>query len=108
MDLVKKVKEITIEDEEFIMTFDMQSIATYKELTNRFFSKGITELFKQNDEEVVYFIASILRRKATPTVPLGRKVIDGDTLFFLLNLKNIAIEIIAESLPNDENSSKKK
>ena len=30
MDLVKKVKEITIENEEFIMTFDMKSIASYQ------------------------------------------------------------------------------
>lgn len=106
MELVKKIKEINIENEEFIMAFDMKSIAIYKDLTGRFFSRGVSELFKENDEEIIYFIASTLRRKETPNIPLGKEVLEGDILFFVMNLKIMAIELVMMSLPTE--TSKKK
>lgn len=106
MELVKKIKEINIENEEFIMAFDMKSIATYKDLTGRFFSRGVSELFKENDEEIIYFIASTLRRRETPNIPLGKEVLEGDILFFVMNLKIMAIELVMMSLPTE--TSKKK
>ena len=107
MDLVKKKKEIKIDDIEYIICFDMKSILTYKQLTGRFFSHGITNLFKLDDEEIIYFIASTLRIKEEEDEPLGLEVINGDVLAYLINFKNIVIEIIAESLPTGDNSKKK-
>lgn len=106
MNLLKKSKELCIENEEFVMEFDMRSIAAYKELSDKPFTKAIRELFKYDDEEIIKFIACTLRRKEEPTKPLGREVLDGDVLYFLLNHTNDVIELVAMSLPSD-NSKKK-
>lgn len=108
MDLIKKTIDIKIGNEEFVMAFDMRSIATYKELTNRFFTQGVARLFKEDDEEIIYFIASTLRQKETPNEPLGKEVLEGDILYFLLNLKFTVIELVASALPSSEDNSKKK
>ena len=63
MNLVRKEKEIKIGKEEYIMFFDMNSIVTYKEITKQSFSEGVKKLFEEDDEEVMYFIASTLRKK---------------------------------------------
>lgn len=107
MELVKKIKEINIEGEEFIMTFDMRSIATYKEIAVTSFNRGATKLFQFDDEAVIYFIASTLRRKETPDIPLGNEVVQGDLVYFLLNHTMDVIELVAESLPENKNSKKK-
>lgn len=107
MELVKKIKEINIEGEEFIMTFDMKSIATYKDITGTSFNRGATKLFQFDDEAVIYFIASTLRRKETPDIPLGNEVVQGDLIYFLLNHTMNVIELVAESLPENKNSKKK-
>ncbi|MDU4952976.1 hypothetical protein HF846_13940 [Clostridium cadaveris] len=106
MDLVKKVKEITIENEEFIMTFDMKSIAVYKEITGESFVAGTQKLFDFDDEAIINFIASTLRRKSEPDKPLGKEIIEGDILYFLLNHTNDVIMLVSDSLP--DKSSKKK
>lgn len=106
MDLVKKAKDITIEDEEFIMTFDMKSIAVYKEITGESFVAGTQKLFAFDDEAIINFIASTLRRKSEPDKPLGKEIIEGDILYFLLNHTNDVIMLVSDSLP--DKSSKKK
>lgn len=106
MDLVKKEKEIQIEDKSYIMAFDMKSIATYKELTGNNFNRGVHRLFSYDDEEIINFIACTLRNKSTPDKPLGAEVKNGDILYFLLNHTGDVIDLIADSLPN--NNSKKK
>lgn len=106
MDLVKKVKEITIENEEFIMTFDMKSIAVYKEITGEAFVLGTQKLFSYDDEAIINFIASTLRRKSDPNKPLGNEIIEGNILYFLLNHTEDVIMLVADSLP--DKSSKKK
>lgn len=109
MNLLKKSKELTIENEEFVMEFDMRSIASYKELFNSSFTKGVIDLFKYDDEEILKFISCTLRRKEEPTKPLGREVLEGDVLYFLLNHKDDVIELVAMSLPSESsNNSKKK
>ncbi|WP_462427198.1 hypothetical protein [Fusobacterium varium] len=106
MDLVKKTKDITIEDEEFIMTFDMKSIAVYKEITGESFVVGTQKLFNFDDESIINFIASTLRRKSEPDKPLGKEIVEGDILYFLLNHTNDVIMLVSDSLP--DKSSKKK
>lgn len=106
MNLLKKSKKINIENEEFIMEFDMRSIAIYKELSDKSFTLGVRELFKYDDREIILFIASTLRRKENPNEPLGEEVLNGDILYFLINHTDDVIELIAMSLPI-ENSKKK-
>lgn len=105
MNLLKKSKELTIENEEFVMEFDMRSIALYKELSNKSFTKGVGDLFKYDDEAIAMFIACTLRRKEDETKPLGKEVLEGDVLYFLLNHTNDVIDLVAMSLPSD-NSKK--
>lgn len=106
MDLIKKKKQVEIDGVEYILFFDMKSIIVYKELTGRFFSKGINKLLILDDEEIVYFIASTLRRKDNEDEPLGEEVLKSDILYFLINFKNIVINIITESLPTGNGSKK--
>lgn len=109
MNLVKKEKEINIDGEEFIMTFDMRSLAVYKELSNKPFTLGVHELFKYDDNAIIMFIASTLRRKEEVNRPLGREVLEGDILYFLMAHGDDVIDLIVKSLPSDntENSKKK-
>lgn len=106
MDLVKKVREFNIENEKFIMTFDMRSIAVYKELTGDSFNRGVSKLLGFDDEAIIYFIASTLRREETPDTPLGQEVIEGDLIYFLINCTMEVINLVAESLPEDKSVKK--
>lgn len=108
MNLVRKEKEIKIGEEEYIMYFDMSSIVMYKELTNRFFTHGVNKLFEQDDEEIMYFMASTLRRKNNPKKPLGKEIFEADILQLLLMHKWDAIELVSASLPQADDSEPKK
>ncbi|MBS6601301.1 MAG: hypothetical protein KH333_09885 [Clostridium sp.] len=107
MNLVRKEKEIKIGEEEYIMYFDMSSIVMYKELTNRFFTHGVNKLFEQDDEEIMYFMASTLRRKDNPKKPLGKEIFEADILQLLLMHKWDVIDLVASSLPVEETPKKK-
>lgn len=108
MNLLKKRLDFNIGDKGYVMMFDMKSIAVYKQLTGKSFSKAIGKLFEEDDEETLNFIASTLRAKENEDEPLGNEVINGDTLFYLLNFKFKVVELVALSLPTGENNSKKK
>nr|DAZ29754.1 MAG TPA: hypothetical protein [Caudoviricetes sp.] len=107
MNLVRKEKEFKIGEEEYIMYFDMSSIVMYKELTNRFFTHGVNKLFEQDDEEIMYFMASTLRRKDNPKKPLGKEIFEADILQLLLMHKWDVIDLVASSLPVEETPKKK-
>lgn len=106
MNLVKKEIDIEIEGDQYVMTFDMRSIATYKEITGASFVMGTNKLFKYDDEEIINFIASTLREKNNPKKPLGKRILEGDILYFLLNHSADVIDLIVSSLP--DSTSKKK
>lgn len=108
MNLVRKEKEIKIGKEEYIMFFDMNSIVTYKEITKQSFSEGVKKLFEEDDEEVMYFIASTLRKKENKDKPLGKEALKGDILQLLLLHKWDAIELVSASLPQADDSEPKK
>lgn len=107
MNLSKKIKEISINHQNYVLCFDMKSILKYKELSNKTFTSGIDGLFNGDDEETMYFIASTLRRKETPGVPLGTEVLNGNVIEYIVNFKLIVQEVIIDSLPQDDNSKKK-
>lgn len=62
MNIVKKVKNIKIGDEDYIMTFDMRSIAVFKELTGKSFLQSSAKLGLLDDEVVLGFIGATLRK----------------------------------------------
>lgn len=100
MNLLKKKLEITVDNEEYVMMFDMKSIAVYKDLTDKSFAEGFLELQLFNDEAAIYFIASTLRTKENPDEPLGKEFIEsGNLLFALAVLRLDAINYVNMSLP---------
>lgn len=106
MDLLRKELKFEIEKEKYLMTFDMKSIAIYKELTGEPFVLGEKKLRNFDDETIIYFIASTLRKEYEPDKPLGMEVIEGDLVFFLFELTFHVITLVNMSLP--EETSKKK
>lgn len=108
MNLTRKELNLNIDGEDYIMAFDNRSIATYKEIIGKPFTKGYASLLQGDDEAVLDFIASTLRRKSEPDKPLGKEVLEGDNLFFLTTLTNHVIILISMSLPDKPKNSKKK
>ncbi|WP_338630321.1 hypothetical protein [Clostridium baratii] len=100
MNLLKKKLEIEVEGKQYVMMFDMKSLAVYKELTNKSFAEGFLELQLFDDEAAVNFIAATLRTKENPDEPLGKEFIEkGNILFGLAVLRLDAIEYVNMSLP---------
>ncbi|MDH2337068.1 hypothetical protein [Clostridium perfringens] len=100
MSLLKKKLDITVEGEEYIMMFDMKSIAVYQELSNMSFAEGFLKLQLFDDIEAINFIASTLRKKSDPEEPLGKDFIEnGNLLFALAVLRLEAIDYVNMSLP---------
>lgn len=99
MNIVKKVKAIKIGDEDYIMTFDMRSIAVFKELTGKSFLQSSAKLGLLDDEVVLGFIGATLRKADTENKPLGKQVYDMDIMYLLLNLSETVIELVTSSLP---------
>lgn len=107
MNIDKKIKEFKINEEEYVMFFDMNSIRTYVNLSGQDFNKGLVDLFTEKAETFIYFLASTIRRKEEENKPLGEEIINGDVLYWLLNYRSMLEEIVISSLPQ-ENKSKKK
>ena len=108
MNLTRKEIEVSIDGEDYIMAFDNRSIATYKEVIGKPFTKGYAALLQGDDAAVLDFIASTLRRKSEPDKPLGKEVLEGDNLFFLTTLTNHVVILISMSLPDKTKKKKKK
>ena len=108
--LIRKEVEVDIKGEEFIMYFDMYSITVYKEITGRKFLSALDKLFNQDEEEMIYFIASTLRRKGDNPKPLGKEVLDPkfNILAILFKQRWTVIDIIASGLPDREDESQPK
>ena len=111
MNIVKKVKDIKIGNEYYIITFDMRSIAVFKELTGKSFLQSSAKLGLLDDEIVIAFIGATLRKINEENKPLGKQVYDMDMMYLLLNLSETVIELVTASLPqsksNDKNIKKK-
>lgn len=106
MNIVKKVKDIRIGDEDYIMTFDMRSIAAFKELTGKSFLQSSAKLGLLDDEIVLGFIGATLRKADAENKPLGKQIYDMDIMYLLLNLSEIVIELVTSSLPQGKSSDK--
>lgn len=106
MNIVKKVKDIKIGDKNYIMTFDMRSIAVFKELTGKSFLQSSAKLGLLDDEVVLGFIGATLRNINEESKPLGKQVYDMDIMYLLLNLSETVIELVTSSLPQSKSNEK--
>ena len=106
MNIVKKVRDIKIDNEDYIMTFDMRSIAVFKELTGKSFLQSSAKLGLLDDEVVLGFIGATLRKANEENKPLGRQIYDMDIIYLLLNLSETVIELVTSSLPQSKSSDK--
>lgn len=106
MNIVKKIREVEIGDENYIMTFDMRSIATFKEITGKSFLQSSAKLGLLDDEIILGFIAATLRKADDENKPLGKAIYDMDIMYLLLNLSEIVIELVTSSLPQQTKGAK--
>lgn len=103
MSLLKKNKEVVIEGKQYVMAFDMKSVAIFQEITGKTFTNAMPELFAGVDFIILGFIGSTLRHKDNIEAPVGGKVFtDFNILGLLMNQGNDVTEILAESLPKSE------
>ena len=84
----------------------MKSILTYKEMSGKTFTQGIEDLLLGDDEEVIYFIGSMLRRKEKPNTPVSEEVYEFNLIACLVELKNDVIKIVIDSLPQEDSKKK--
>lgn len=106
MNIVKKIRDIKIGNEDYIMTFDMRSIAVFKELTGKSFLQSSAKLGLLDDEVVLGFIGATLRKVNEENKPLGKQIYDMDIMYLLLNLSETVIELVTSSLPQSKSAGK--
>lgn len=103
MSLLKEKLELKIDNEEFIMMFDMKSLAVLKSLGVINFSEVFARLRNFDAEATIYFIASTLRKKETQDEPLGKDFIENGNLILALDELNLyVVKYVALSLPEVE------
>lgn len=102
-------EEITIENKEYIMAFDMKSVDIFNDINEKGLLKSLPSLNKLEDKTVLNFIASTLRDKSDPNTPLGEKIFDGrfDLFYLLIALTPTMLKIVREGFPQQSNSKKK-
>ena len=95
--LTKKSKEIILGNKKYIMCFDMNSINLFQELSGMGFLNAIHLINKYDDKILLYFMASSIRPKDNPEVPIGEKLFEFDIIGLLLSA----------SMPQVSNNKKK-
>ena len=108
MNLTRKEHNFEVDNEKYVMYFDMKSMVTYKELSGEDFSIGLGKLFNENAETFIYMIASTVRRVTDTSKPLGAEILEGNVMYWLLNYRGIIEQIILDALPEAKEDSKKK
>lgn len=108
MNLTRKEHNFEVDNEKYVMYFDMKSMVTYKELSDEEFTVGLGKLFTENAEAFIYMIASTVRRIEDTSNPLGKEILEGNVMYWLLNYRGIIEQIILDALPEAKEDSKKK
>lgn len=107
MSLLKKKLDINIGNEEYVMMFDMKSLAIYKELTEEPFSMGYLKLQLFDEETTLNFIACTIRKREEPNEPLGKMFLDdGNILLGLITLSADVLNYVNMSLPEIKKGKK--
>lgn len=104
--LKRKIENIKIDNKEYIMAFDMESIEVFKELTGKGVLMSLDKLSELDDEIILYFIASTLRDEETEKV-IGNELFNGeyDLFSLVVSLFPVVLDIVNSGFPK---SSKKK
>jgi hypothetical protein len=103
----KKYIEIILENKKYIMCFDMNSINLFQELSGMGFLNAIHLINKYDDKALLYFMASSIRPKDNPEVPIGEKLFEFDIIGLLLSHTLDVIQLISASMPQVSNNKKK-
>ncbi|WP_252242936.1 hypothetical protein [Clostridium sp. ZS2] len=107
--LKRKIKNIKIDDKEYIMAFDMESCEIFKELSGTSILTSLLKLNELDDITVLYFIACTLREKETEKI-LGEDFFNGnyDLFSVVISLLPTVISVVTAGFPQDDGKSKKK
>ncbi len=105
--LTKKSKEIILGNKKYIMCFDMNSINLFQELSGMGFLNAIHLINKYDDKALLYFMASSIRPKDNPEVPIGEKLFEFDIIGLLLSHTLDVIQLVSASMPQVSNNKKK-
>jgi hypothetical protein len=105
--LTKKSKEIILGNKKYIMCFDMTSINLFQELSGMSFLNAIHLINKYDDKTLLYFMASSIRPKNDPEVPIGEKLFEFDIMGLLLSHTLDVIQLVSASMPQVGNAKKK-
>lgn len=105
--LSKEIIKIKIDNNDYIMTFDMKSIEVFKDITNESFILSTTKLIEFDDVTVLAYMASTIRPIDDEENPLGIKLYDMNILNLLLNYSGIVIQTVLKNLPKSKESKKK-
>ena len=105
--LTKKSKEIVLGNKKYIMCFDMNSINLFQELSGMGFLNAIHLINKYDDKILLYFMASSIRPKDNPEVPIGENLFEFDIIGLLLSHTLDVIQLVSASMPQVSNNKKK-
>lgn len=107
--LLRKIENIKVDGFDYIMAFDMESIEVFKEITGKGILMSLNDLSNMDDEVILYFIASTLRKKEDGKI-LGKKLFNGeyDLFALVINLFPIVLNIVNNGFPQANKNQKKK
>lgn len=107
--IVKKVREIEVQDEKYIMAFDMASIPVFKELSGgKSFLKSTAKLGDFDDETHLAFMGATIRPIDDKDTPIGKKIYEMDVLEMLMSFNWTVIDIVTSAMPQDHKKTEKK
>lgn len=108
MNIVRKVVDIKLNNEEFKATFDMRSVIKFKELSGKSFLASVEGLKTMDEDVILYFMASTIR-KTENSNPLGKELLENyDLMYLLLNYTELVLDLITSSMPQANGSNEKK
>lgn len=108
MSLTKLTYEYEINGEEYILVFDMKSIALFKEMTGENFLEATAKIGQLDAGIILAFLASSLRKKSQPDEPLGDEIQKFNIIELIYTFHNDVIEIVLDSMPKGDVKRKKK
>lgn len=104
--LIKKTKEIILNDKKYIMCFDMTSVNMFQELTGMSFLNALHLINRYDDKTLLNFMACSIRPIDEPETPIGEELFDFNIIGLLLAHTLDVIELVSSSMPQ-ENKKKR-
>lgn len=102
--LRRKIENIEIEGNKYIMAFDMTSVDIFQELSGKGVLQSVIALNKLEDKVVLDFIASTLRPIEDEENPLRGNLYNGDFDLFTVMIMLVPnlIKVVNEGFPRAE------